>query len=119
MLENMNRVLERIDALSKSFSGMGRRHVSRQNQTFANAMHEATKNEASLPDKDDQAMLAQIKNLSSSADLQTMLNRQNLPLAMANAITPANIQQTRSQADFSTQQNLLGQMLAGLNQPEK
>ncbi len=46
MLENMHRLLEKIDTLNKSFSGMAPRKNHRQQQTFANAMLEATKQEA-------------------------------------------------------------------------
>jgi len=43
MLENMNRILERIDGLNQSFKGMAQRRGRRQQQTFAAAMIEATK----------------------------------------------------------------------------
>ncbi len=43
MLENMNRILERIDGLNQSFKGMAQRRGRRQQQTFAAAMLEATK----------------------------------------------------------------------------
>ncbi len=43
MLENMNRILERIDGLNQGFKGMAQRRGRRQQQTFAAAMIEATK----------------------------------------------------------------------------
>ena len=43
MLENMNRILERIDGLNQSFKGMANKRARRQQQTFAAAMLEATK----------------------------------------------------------------------------
>lgn len=45
MLENMNRILERIDSLHQSFKGMAQRRGKRQQQTFAAAMLEATKSQ--------------------------------------------------------------------------
>lgn len=43
MLDNMNRLLERIDSLNKSFSSMVPKKAKQQQQTFADAMNEATK----------------------------------------------------------------------------
>ncbi|EKD81539.1 MAG: hypothetical protein ACD_39C01763G0002, partial [uncultured bacterium] len=43
MLENMNRILERIDGLNQSFKGMAHKRARRQEQTFASAMLDATK----------------------------------------------------------------------------
>ncbi|OGK05598.1 MAG: hypothetical protein A2W80_17875 [Candidatus Riflebacteria bacterium GWC2_50_8] len=43
MLENMNKILERIDGLNQSFKGMAHKRARRQQQTFAAAMIEATK----------------------------------------------------------------------------
>ena len=48
MLENMNRILERIDGLHQSFKGMAHKRGHRQQQTFAAAMLEATKTPVSL-----------------------------------------------------------------------
>ncbi len=48
MLENMHRLLEKIDSLNKSFSAMAPRKGHRQQQTFANAMNAATKQEVSV-----------------------------------------------------------------------
>lgn len=47
MLENMNRILERIDGLNQSFKGMAHKRERRQQQTFAAAMLEATKTQVS------------------------------------------------------------------------
>ena len=48
MLENMHRLLEKIDSLSKSFGAMAPRKGHRQQQTFANALNAATKQEVSV-----------------------------------------------------------------------
>ncbi len=42
MLENMQRLLEKIETLNKSFSGMAPKKNHRQQQTFADAMNAAT-----------------------------------------------------------------------------
>lgn len=43
MLENMRKILERIDELNGSFRGMAPRHARRENGEFAAALTEATK----------------------------------------------------------------------------
>jgi hypothetical protein len=47
MLENMHRILEKIDALNQSFKGMVPKKARRQQHTFAAAVNEATKSPVS------------------------------------------------------------------------
>lgn len=47
MLENMQRLLEKIDSLNTSFRGMAPKKAKRQEQTFADAMNAATKQDVS------------------------------------------------------------------------
>ncbi len=46
MLENMHRILEKIDSLNQSFKGMVPKKARRQQQTFAAAINEATRTPA-------------------------------------------------------------------------
>jgi len=73
MLENMNRLLEKIDSLEKSFSGLAPKKNRRQQQTFANAMNEATKQNVSTPAVTVSPTTELSKNLKT--DIDTLIDK--------------------------------------------
>ncbi len=74
MLENMHRIMEKMDAISKSFSGMSRRHVKRENQNFKTALNEITKADLSSHPISPLESTAEPKTISTE-DLQNLINK--------------------------------------------
>jgi soluble lytic murein transglycosylase-like protein len=114
MLENMNKILERIDGLNQGFKGMAHKRARRQQQTFAAAMIEATKTPVSAGVSASPATNPAATNIANNikSDVETLIDK----YSKEHNLSPQLVQQLIAVASGNNPQAVDSNGNAGLMQ---